>query len=72
MQVVYVTAVFPYVVLVAFLVRGLTLRGMEDGLAHLVTPRVRASPEPKRIVNATYKTPSISYMTVLTFRMKIL
>ncbi|ROT71585.1 putative sodium-dependent neutral amino acid transporter B(0)AT3, partial [Penaeus vannamei] len=38
-KVVYVTAVFPYLVLLAFLVRGLTLRGMTDGITHLFTPR---------------------------------
>ncbi|XP_047492615.1 sodium-dependent neutral amino acid transporter B(0)AT3-like [Penaeus chinensis] len=38
-KVVYVTAVFPYLVLLAFLVRGLTLRGMADGITHLFTPR---------------------------------
>ncbi|RXG60620.1 Sodium-dependent neutral amino acid transporter B(0)AT3, partial [Armadillidium vulgare] len=36
--VVYVTATFPYLVLVIFFVRGITLRGMEDGLKHLFTP----------------------------------
>ncbi|KAK4287499.1 hypothetical protein Pmani_039431, partial [Petrolisthes manimaculis] len=38
-KVVYVTAVFPYLVLLAFLCRGLTLRGMSDGVSHLFTPR---------------------------------
>ncbi|XP_076046810.1 sodium-dependent neutral amino acid transporter B(0)AT3 [Oratosquilla oratoria] len=37
-KVVYVTATFPYLVLVIFFVRGVTLRGMEDGLRHLFTP----------------------------------
>ncbi|XP_037787421.1 sodium-dependent neutral amino acid transporter SLC6A17-like [Penaeus monodon] len=37
-KVVYVTATFPYLVLVIFFVRGITLRGMEDGLKHLFTP----------------------------------
>nr|XP_045582928.1 sodium-dependent neutral amino acid transporter B(0)AT3-like [Procambarus clarkii] len=38
-KVVYVTAVFPYVVLMAFFCRGVTLRGMSDGISHLFTPR---------------------------------
>ncbi|KAK3876072.1 hypothetical protein Pcinc_019084 [Petrolisthes cinctipes] len=36
--VVYVTAPFPYLVLVIFFVRGITLPGMENGLKHLFTP----------------------------------
>ncbi|CAL4082243.1 unnamed protein product, partial [Meganyctiphanes norvegica] len=37
-KVVYVTATFPYLVLVIFFVRGITLPGMEDGLKHLFMP----------------------------------
>ncbi|XP_069181360.1 sodium-dependent neutral amino acid transporter B(0)AT3 isoform X2 [Procambarus clarkii] len=37
-KVVYVTAPFPYLVLVIFFVRGITLPGMEHGLKHLFTP----------------------------------
>lgn len=38
-KVVYVTAPFPYVVLVIFFFRGMTLPGMKDGVAHLFTPQ---------------------------------
>lgn len=38
-KVVYVTATFPYIVLVIFFFRGITLRGMSDGLIHLFTPK---------------------------------
>lgn len=38
-QVVYVTATFPYIVLVIFFFRGITLKGMSDGLWHLFTPK---------------------------------
>ncbi|KAK7084601.1 hypothetical protein SK128_021037, partial [Halocaridina rubra] len=38
-KVVYVTAVFPYLVLLFFFCRGVTLRGMSDGITHLFTPR---------------------------------
>ncbi|XP_065204180.1 sodium-dependent neutral amino acid transporter B(0)AT3 isoform X2 [Planococcus citri] len=38
-KVVYVTATFPYIVLVIFFFRGITLKGMSDGLWHLFTPK---------------------------------
>lgn len=38
-KVVYVTAIFPYVVLIIFFFRGITLKGATDGIAHLFTPR---------------------------------
>lgn len=37
-KVVYVTATFPYLVLVIFFFRGITLKGMSDGVLHLFTP----------------------------------
>lgn len=40
-QVVYVTATFPYFVLIIFFFRGITLKGMSDGLWHFVTPKVK-------------------------------
>lgn len=38
-KVVYITAIFPYVVLIIFFFRGITLKGATDGIAHLFTPR---------------------------------
>lgn len=37
----YFSSLFPYVVLVCFLVRGLLLRGAVDGIMHMFTPKVR-------------------------------
>ena len=38
-----VTAVFPYIILIIFFVRAMGLRGMEDGVRHLFTPKVTFS-----------------------------
>lgn len=39
-QAIYFTALFPYLVLTIFLVRGLTLPGAMEGLTYLFTPDV--------------------------------
>lgn len=40
-QLVYVTALFPYCVLILFFCRGVSLEGMQDGIIHLFSPKVR-------------------------------
>ncbi|KAE8741914.1 hypothetical protein FOCC_FOCC012566 [Frankliniella occidentalis] len=44
--VVYVTATFPYIVLIIFFFRGITLRGCTDGLRHLFTPKWHTLSDP--------------------------
>lgn len=38
-KVIYVTAIYPYIVLVIFFFRAITLEGMEDGVIHLFRPK---------------------------------
>lgn len=40
---IYFTALFPYLVLTIFLIRGLTLPGATEGLTYLFTPKVSGS-----------------------------
>ena len=42
-KIIYVTAIYPYVVLIIFFFRGITLEGMEDGIRHLFKPKVYKS-----------------------------
>jgi len=44
--VVYVTALFPYMVLTIFFFRGMTLKGATTGLAHMFTPKMSKLLEP--------------------------
>ncbi|KAK6472165.1 sodium-dependent neutral amino acid transporter SLC6A17 [Huso huso] len=46
-KVMYFSSLFPYVVLLCFLVRGLLLRGAVDGIAHMFTPRLEKMLEPQ-------------------------
>ena len=39
-KVVYFTALFPYVVMTIFFIRGLTLKGAGAGLAHMFLPKL--------------------------------
>lgn len=43
-QVVYFTSMFPYLVLTIFFIRGLTLKGASEGLAHMFRPKVCCLP----------------------------
>ncbi|XP_072306173.1 sodium-dependent neutral amino acid transporter SLC6A17 [Eucyclogobius newberryi] len=46
-KVMYFSSLFPYVVLVCFLVRGLMLKGALDGIAHMFTPKLEKMLEPQ-------------------------
>nr|XP_033774327.1 sodium-dependent neutral amino acid transporter SLC6A17 [Geotrypetes seraphini] len=46
-KVMYFSSLFPYVVLVCFLVRGLLLRGAVDGILHMLTPKVEKMLDPQ-------------------------
>ena len=39
-KIIYVTAIYPYVVLIVFFFRAVTLEGMGDGIVHLFKPKV--------------------------------
>ncbi|NWQ66674.1 S6A18 protein, partial [Neopipo cinnamomea] len=44
---IYVTAIFPYLVLTIFLIQGLTLPGATDGLVYLFTPNLNTLKNPR-------------------------
>ncbi|XP_077151332.1 sodium-dependent neutral amino acid transporter SLC6A17 [Ranitomeya variabilis] len=46
-KVMYFSSLFPYVVLICFLVRGLLLRGSVDGILHMLTPKVEKMLDPQ-------------------------
>uniref|UniRef100_A0AAY4B9Z1 Transporter n=1 Tax=Denticeps clupeoides TaxID=299321 RepID=A0AAY4B9Z1_9TELE len=46
-KVMYFSSLFPYVVLICFMVRGLMLKGAVDGIAHMFTPKLEKMLEPQ-------------------------
>ncbi|MGH0126468.1 UNVERIFIED_CONTAM: hypothetical protein FKN15_028315 [Acipenser sinensis] len=46
-KVMYFSSLFPYVVLICFLVRALLLKGSVDGISHMFTPKLEMMLEPK-------------------------
>ena len=52
MQIVYFTAIFPYFILTAFLIRGLTLPGAMDGIEFYIKPNWTKLATAKVWVNA--------------------
>ncbi|XP_074510554.1 sodium- and chloride-dependent transporter XTRP3 [Sebastes fasciatus] len=51
-KVVYFTAVFPYVVLFIYLIRGVTLHGAINGVKYMFTPKMEQLADPKTWINA--------------------
>ncbi|XP_077577298.1 sodium- and chloride-dependent transporter XTRP3A [Stigmatopora nigra] len=51
-KVVYFTATFPYVVLVIYLIRGLTLPGAINGITYMFTPKMEELANPTAWINA--------------------
>jgi hypothetical protein len=58
-KVVYFTALFPYVVLTIFFVRGLTLKGAGAGLAHMFYPKMESLLQPTVWLNAAVQVRTI-------------
>ncbi|XP_055483945.1 sodium-dependent neutral amino acid transporter B(0)AT2 isoform X1 [Psammomys obesus] len=46
-KIMYFSSLFPYVVLVCFLIRSLLLNGSVDGIRHMFTPKIEMMLEPK-------------------------
>ncbi|XP_077382456.1 sodium- and chloride-dependent transporter XTRP3A-like isoform X2 [Festucalex cinctus] len=51
-KVVYFTATFPYVVLIIYLIRGLTLPGAIHGITYMFTPKMEELANPNAWINA--------------------
>ncbi|XP_061633079.1 sodium- and chloride-dependent transporter XTRP3-like isoform X2 [Phyllopteryx taeniolatus] len=51
-KVVYFTATFPYVVLIIYLIRGLTLPGAINGITYMFTPKIEELANPTAWINA--------------------
>ncbi|XP_061674667.1 sodium- and chloride-dependent transporter XTRP3A-like isoform X2 [Syngnathoides biaculeatus] len=51
-KVVYFTATFPYVVLIIYLIRGLTLPGAISGITYMFTPKMEELANPTAWINA--------------------
>ncbi|KAM9852594.1 sodium- and chloride-dependent transporter XTRP3 [Aulostomus maculatus] len=51
-KVVYFTATFPYVVLIIYLIRGITLHGAVNGVKYLFTPKLGELANPNAWINA--------------------
>lgn len=60
---IYFTALFPYLVLTIFLIRGLTLPGAVKGLAYLFTPDVSWSESKSGLLETPESEPEPSLVT---------
>uniref|UniRef100_W5JXE3 Transporter n=1 Tax=Astyanax mexicanus TaxID=7994 RepID=W5JXE3_ASTMX len=52
LQVVYFTATFPYLVLLVYLIRGVTLHGALNGVKYMFTPKLEQLANPQTWINA--------------------
>ncbi|EMP42574.1 Sodium-dependent neutral amino acid transporter B(0)AT3 [Chelonia mydas] len=57
---IYVTAIFPYLVLTIFLIRGLTLPGATEGLVYLFTPNAPDGAPPAPLPSGAPVSPEVS------------
>ncbi|KAF5883740.1 sodium- and chloride-dependent transporter XTRP3 [Clarias magur] len=51
-KVVYFTATFPYLVLIVYLIRGITLKGALNGVKYMFTPKLEQLANPQTWINA--------------------
>ena len=66
-QVVYFTALFPYLVLTIFFIRGITLPGAAAGLNHMFTPKMEKLLEPRVWLDAANQVRVGARNTEVTF-----